>query len=64
MCIDWNSPINLAEVGGVNDSSVWAIMPPEVFRPIEVPFDLPGETEEIPCPLPLQYLAVLATKKE
>lgn len=73
ICIfaDWNSPVDLTSTGGSTGSSdptqatvTWQIMPPHLFRPMEVPFDLPGKTDEIPCPLPEPYLHAMTAKKE
>lgn len=57
--LGWDSPIDFTGEPTVT----WGLMPPEVFRPTEVPFDLPGKTEEILCPLPESYLKALAAKK-
>ena len=62
---DWDCPVDLSGVSSADPAtSMWQLMPPELFRPMEVPFDLPGSTDEIPCPLPPPYLHAMAVKKE
>jgi len=72
--LGWDSPLDLVALGAGNKSDhtpssseatpIWGLMPPEMFQPMEVPFDLQGPVEGIVCAIPPLYLRALATRKE
>ena len=71
--LGWDSPLDLVALGCGSKSDhtssgetppIWGLMPPELFQPMEVPFDLHGPVEGIVCAIPTLYLRALAARKE
>lgn len=61
----WDQPLLLACSGmeATGPEGVWSLLPPQEFCPLAVPFEMSGETKEVPCAVPARYLSVLEHRR-